>query len=49
MAALGILLLLSAWLVGIPEDFEDQRMIGLAGLACLILGGYLMFGPKRTV
>ena len=53
IALLGIVLLVAGWsLGGLSDDPQTQMIGGVAGVACLIVGGYLLYRairPSRRV
>jgi membrane-bound ClpP family serine protease len=44
---LGIVLLVAAYRAGAAED-PSSTMLGLAGMACFIGGGYLLYKSRRN-
>ena len=48
IALLGIVLLVAGWLLGgLSDDPQTQMIGGVAGVACLIVGGYLLYRAIR--
>jgi drug/metabolite transporter (DMT)-like permease len=48
IALLGIVLLVAGWLFGgLSDDPQTQMIGGVAGVACLIVGGYLLYRAMR--
>ena len=45
---LGIVLLVTAYRAGVADD-PSSTVLGLAGLACFIGGGYLWYKSRRLV
>jgi drug/metabolite transporter (DMT)-like permease len=49
IALLGIVLLAAGWFLGgLSDDPQAQMIGGVAGVACLIVGGYLLFRAIRA-
>jgi drug/metabolite transporter (DMT)-like permease len=48
IALFGIVLLVAGWsLGGLSDDPQTQMIGGVAGVACLIVGGYLLYRAIR--